>query len=307
MPVTDPDQVPATPIYTVTVSSTGDATLDGEPVRADLGQEPRVAALAEVRVKAALCGRAVRVNAKEPDGTVWPLLVDVDGTVTTLDRPHPTPAPPRAPAPAQAPRTPRSAPPAERPDIPAAVADPPHGEFTATYEPLPWTPSAQTPAAGPADQMQAWTDPLPPGLTYRLQWAQLVRQEQAGALAEAAITAERIETALAEEHGARHSHTVNVLTARAWLTLRAGAELVETAELLVETAERRREAGAQPEADTIRVIRNAHVLWRRLTAEDAETARELAERLLVLLDGDERRARDIVRWVESGGAALGAA
>ncbi|GAA0347278.1 hypothetical protein [Streptomyces blastmyceticus] len=97
MPATDPDQVPATPLYTITVTPSGDTTLDGEPVHAEPHQEPRVAALAEIRVRAALCDRTVRVNAKEPDGTIWPLLVDTDGNVTVLETPHPTP-PVHAPA-----------------------------------------------------------------------------------------------------------------------------------------------------------------------------------------------------------------
>ncbi|MGW2599510.1 hypothetical protein [Streptomyces klenkii] len=279
MTITDPARIPATPHYTITVATSGDATLDGAPVHAVPGQAPRVAALAEVRVKAALHGRAVRVTAKEPDGTVWPLLVDTDGTVTTLDQPNPMPAsPPAAALPVE---TPQSAiGPSQQPDVLAAV---------------------------PAE----WAAPLPSALTYRLQWAQLLRQEQAGALVEAVITAHRIETTLTEEFGPAHPHTINLMTVRAWLTLRIGAEaeLAETIELLVETAERRREAAAQPEEDTARLARNAHALWRRLTAEDPESAREQAERLLVLLVvlDDGRRSGDVIRWVESGGAARGAA
>ncbi|MEU8550958.1 hypothetical protein AB0C81_28940 [Streptomyces roseoverticillatus] len=68
-----------------------------------------MAALVEVRVKAALHGRPVRVTAKEPDGTVWPLIIDPDGTIITLDTPHPAlpreqpkPAPASASAPTSA-------------------------------------------------------------------------------------------------------------------------------------------------------------------------------------------------------------
>ncbi|GGU50006.1 hypothetical protein [Streptomyces violascens] len=289
------DSIPATPVYTVTLTASGSAAIDGEELDGAAGRTPdeaRVAALAEIKIKAAFHGRPVRATAKEADGIVYHLIVAPDGAVTTLDQPHPTPpAPRRAPA-------------AERPAHPAAV-DPP-ARPVGPPEQLPQPASDPTPA--PAAMTGEWAAPLPSDMTYRLQWAQLVRQEQAGALAEAIITADRIETALTEQYGPQHPHTVNVLTVRAWLTLRAGGELAELVELLIETAERRQEAKA-PAEDTLRAIRNAHVLWRYLTGEDAVTARELAESLLVLLDLDDdgRRARDVVRWVESGGAALGAA
>ncbi|MGO4431114.1 hypothetical protein AB4Z54_73130, partial [Streptomyces sp. MCAF7] len=98
MSITDPDQVPATPIYTITINETGTAAIDGQPIPTpgNTPDEARVAALAEIRVKAALHGRPVRVIAKEPDAA-WPMIVDADGNVTTLDTPHPTPNPPAAP------------------------------------------------------------------------------------------------------------------------------------------------------------------------------------------------------------------
>ncbi|WP_328923557.1 hypothetical protein OG429_02255 [Streptomyces sp. NBC_00190] len=76
-----------TPVYTITLTSSGIATLDGEKV-SEPGLTParaRVAALAEVRINAAYPARPVRVLAKEWDGSPWPLIVAVDGAVTTLD------------------------------------------------------------------------------------------------------------------------------------------------------------------------------------------------------------------------------
>ncbi|MGW2895916.1 hypothetical protein ACWDAO_15175 [Streptomyces sp. NPDC001212] len=245
--MTDPDTVPATPIYTITVGSNGAASLDGEEITGPGGDpaEARVAALAEVRIKAALRGRPVRVNAKEADGSTWPLIVAVDGSVTTLDHPHPTPPPP-APEPAQAPPAPRS--------------DPYAGDFTVKIrrdhapadaavrrpaDPRAWVTGGQMPAAAPvADE---WAAPLP--ASFRILWGQLIAQEHAarqgtGTLADAILTADHLETALTQQYGPQHPYTVNTMTVRAWLTLRNTTAWAETVELLVETAQRRREVKA---------------------------------------------------------------
>ncbi|MEU7153818.1 hypothetical protein AB0B15_38260 [Streptomyces sp. NPDC045456] len=287
MTITDPDKVPATPVYTITITSSGTATVDGEEITTSgSADEARLAALAEVRIKAALAGRPVRAVAKDQDGSAWPLIVAVDGTVTTLDRPHPTPPPAPAQTPPPLPTT-----------TPAVLHPPP---MTTVREEAA---RAETQASAPS--APDWGAPLPPA--YGLLWGQLVAHEKAGALVEAIITADQLETALAGQYGPHHPHTVNVLSTRAWLTLRKGAEWAEVTELLLDTAERRQEAKAQPETDTARTTRNAHAAWCRLRAEDPETALDLSERLLGLLDGDELRARDIVRWVSSGAARPGGA
>lgn len=93
MTITYTDTIPATPVYTITIGSNGAAMVDGEDVTA-LGtshKEARLAALAEVRIKAALHGRSVRAIVKDRDGTTLPLIVAVDGTTTTLSHPHPDP------------------------------------------------------------------------------------------------------------------------------------------------------------------------------------------------------------------------
>ncbi|MEV6668673.1 hypothetical protein [Streptomyces sp. NPDC051162] len=100
--VTDLDSVPLTPVYTIVISATGETTVDGEPVENLPGQDARTSALADIRVRAARRGHPVRINAKEPDGSVWPLIVDHDGAVTPLDAPHPAPHPAPAPVPAPA-------------------------------------------------------------------------------------------------------------------------------------------------------------------------------------------------------------
>ncbi|MGW2227453.1 hypothetical protein [Streptomyces formicae] len=285
MSTIDPDQIPPTPVYTITLSASGTATVDGEEVTSSGGDAnaARLAALAEVRIKAALHNRPVRAIAKEQDGSAWPLIVAVDGTVTTLDRPHPTPSPPPAPAPA----APPTVPPQHAPSSPTAA-------------------EATNPRELP--NSEDWS--APPPAEYLDAWHALCTHVNAGTLTEAVIIADQIETDLARRYGPLHPLTVNMLTVRAWLTLRQSAqpgEWAEPTELLLDAAERRQEAKAQPEEETAHVIREAHGAWICLRAEDPETALELSERLLGLLDGDEPRARDVVQWAASGAARHGAA
>ncbi|MGW2456750.1 hypothetical protein ACWCTA_36305 [Streptomyces sp. NPDC001704] len=308
MTITDPDQIPATPIYTITVSSNGVAAVNGEEVTEPglTANEARVRALAEVRIKAAFHGRPVRVLAKEADGAAWPLIVDVNGDVMTLDRPHPT-QPASVPVPAQAPPAPPAAPsspPAGEPAVIPAQAAPQAeaGTQARTVQPPAAPGAGRATAAIPPE----WAAPLPP--QYASAYAELVAHERAGQLVEAIVAAAQLETALSGALGPLAPPTVNVMTVRAWLTVRRVEETedwAETMELLVQTAERRREAGA-PEDETQRVIGNAHALWIRLAVEDPEYARETAEPVLVLL-GDhpehKRRAQAVIRLLERGAAA----
>ncbi|MEW1551515.1 hypothetical protein [Streptomyces tsukubensis] len=271
----DPDTIPATPVYTVTVTAAGEALLDGEQVSPPTGDPgaARLAALAEVRIKAAYHGRPVRVTAKEADGSAWPLLVAPDGTVQTLDQPHPAPRPPAAPEPG-----PRSAP-ADPPPVPAPRA------------------------ATAAPDASAWSAPPPP--TVEPLFRHLVAQERAGDFAAAVVTADQLERTLAAMHGPEHPLTVQALTVRAWLTTRASVaavDLPELIELLVETARRRQQSGA-PAEDTERLVRNVHAAWRRLAASDPAYAREIAGQVMELLGQDQERARDVLRWIERGAAA----
>ncbi|MCX5426077.1 hypothetical protein [Streptomyces sp. NBC_00078] len=300
------DQIPASPIYTIIISSNGVASIDGQEVTEPglTPDEARVEALAEVRIKAAYVGRPVRVIAKDTSGTEWPLVVDADGTVTTLDHQHPTPPAP----PAQAAPEPPSAPPAddgfsltvEAPNWapPSPYAQQPDGTPAGFTDPVPLPP-----LAAPAPRMSSeWAAPLP--APFQTLFRALVAQEKGGALVEAIIAADQLENALAQQYGPHHPYTVNVMTTRAAFTLRtATTEWAEVTELLIQTAQRRQEAKAQPEEDTHKMIRNAHAAWRKLTAEDPEYARELADQLMGLLGDDNRRARDVVRWIEGGAAA----
>lgn len=307
MTITDPDQVSATPIYTITVTSSGVASVNGEEITGPGDPaEARVAALAEVRIKAALHGRPVRVIAKDADGSAWPLIVAVDGSVTTLDHPHPT-APPTPPVTASTPPTPP--PPAAAAGHPAPRMAPPPAP-----QPPPPTPASRpiVPRTGPeADAARrrlramspAWASPLPPA--YTPLWDQVTAREKAGDLAGAIITADEVERALTQQYGPLHPYTVNVMTVRATFTLHASrradiAPWAETTDLLIQTARRRQEAKAEPETETADMIHDAHAAWRRLAADDPEYAREIADQLMDVLIDDEKRSNEVIRWIESG-------
>ncbi|MGW0390852.1 hypothetical protein ACWDYJ_08105 [Streptomyces sp. NPDC003042] len=265
----DPGRVPATPVYTITLTSSG-VSIDGEPVSTGPGDLPaaRRAALAEIRVRAALRGRPVRVTAKEPDGSAWPLVVDPDGNVTTLTAPHPVVPPQTRPA--------EDAGPASGP---AASAPP-------------------APPGTPRPVAAEWGAPLPDA--HQDAWARLWAAHGAGDTSTAIALAERTEAALETEYGPLHPHTVHVLGVRAWLTLARRADLPATVRLLVHTALRRRRAGAEPRTETARVAGNAHAAWRLLAKEDPRRALELSTPLVDMLTelGWRSRTQDVVRWVE---------
>ncbi|WP_432089585.1 hypothetical protein [Streptomyces sp. bgisy095] len=261
-----PEQVPAEPVYTVTLTATG-AYIDGTPVPEASGdpEQSRRAALSEIYVKAALHGRPVRFVAKEADGTTWPMIMDTGGGVITLHTPHPTPARPPAP----------SAPVPTPAPVPAPAPAPP-------------TPEARD-----------WTAPLPAAVAPL--YAELRTAESTGDLPQAVTLAAKLEDDLSAQYGPLHPYTVNVLSLRASLVLRQGGDWYETTELLVHTAIRRRDAHAQPVQDTLTTARNAHAAWRSLIKEDAEGAAELAGAVAEMLEqfGETERTRDVLTWAEA--------
>jgi len=323
----DPAQIPPTPIYTITVHSDGTTTLDGEEITGPGGgiDAARVAALAEVRIKAAFLGRPVRVTAKEANGSAWPLIVDTDGGVTTLDRPHPIPPRQPAPAPAQPPAAPRYPLPQPLPQPvpqpvpvpqPAAAAPAPAWYQHAQEEDAPaYVAPAAFPAPVPAQAPQQpapqrtaaydWLPMVPDA--HRPQFSHLRAQELGRDYVGAMATAENLEQLLTAQYGPHHPYAVQALTVRAWLVVlrTTGSDewsewTPEVVELLIEAAQRRRASQAQPPEDTRRLIRNAFYGWRMLCKEDPDSAREVANELVELL-GDGKRSAEVIRWVESGG------
>ncbi|GHJ97734.1 hypothetical protein SNE510_72530 [Streptomyces sp. NE5-10] len=89
-----------------------------------------------------------------------------------------------------------------------------------------------------------------------------------------------------------------MLSPRAFLSLRQWADWYATTDLLVSAVSRRQEAAAQPAQDTVSAARNAHAAWRRLAAEDAEGAAEIAADVAAMLErlGETARSQDVLAW-----------
>ncbi|MFF9691318.1 hypothetical protein [Streptomyces sp. NPDC014623] len=162
----------------------------------------------------------------------------------------------------------------------------------------PPAPTAPVPAP-PAPAAPDWTAPLPPDAEPA--YTALRTAERTGDLAQAVALATKLEADLESQYGPLHPYTVNLLSLRASLVLRQGDDWYEVVDLLVRTANRRRDAHAQPVQDTLTTARNAHAAWRSLIREDAKGAAELAGTVAEMLEqfGETKRTRDVLTWAEA--------
>ena len=143
--------VPAWPVVAIEMAADGSVRVDGDVVPMEPGDDPRSAGLAAASATARFLGRAVRVEAVEPDGTVYPLIVATDGSVTEAGPGIPPPQErtsrfgrrKKAPA-AESRRAPRGAlriplpdPPSAPGAVPSSSAFPPPDEATPPPAPAP--------------------------------------------------------------------------------------------------------------------------------------------------------------------------
>ncbi|MEU1277666.1 hypothetical protein [Streptomyces sp. NPDC005805] len=258
MPViADPSTVPLTPVLTILLGADGSVSVNGEAVPAD--GDPRVAGLAEVRIKAAFLGRPVRVTAKEPDGSAWALIVDVDGAVTPLSDPHPRPEPA-----ASVPTSPPASP-----------------QFVA--------PVAAAPEVRPAVD---WDAPLP--AEYTPLWDWIMEAAQRGDLRTAGALATELVGELTHRYGSGHPATLNSQLNEAYFALLAHDHR-RAALLYAHTARRLAAAGA-PHAVVQKAARNAHASWKEVA--DPAAALEIGRHVLEMWHaaaGDDRRP---IGWTE---------
>lgn len=128
-------------------------------------------------------------------------------------------------------------------------------------------------------------------------WAAVRAVHAEGDLPTAVALACKLETCLAGWFG-EDAATLTVLTARTWLTLCQRTDWHGTTELLITTALRCQAARYRPEADTIRMARNAHACWHLLRREDPQAAADLAGRLADMLAtlGEDYRRCDVLAW-----------
>ncbi|MGW2255410.1 hypothetical protein ACWCXH_35320 [Kitasatospora sp. NPDC001660] len=299
----DPDTVPLTPLVTIVLSSTGVAMIDGNPMPPPLpGQQVRTAALIEVSVRAARLGRPVRVLAREADGTDWPLIVDVDGSVTAVPAHPVSAAPALQPAavaepdlfptvrsriledvPAESagpvvPAGPVSAAPALQP---ASVAEPDLFPTVRSriLEDVPAESAGPVVTAGPVAAATAlsWTDPLPEDYADLLQ--QTRDRESAGDLRGAVAAAEDLEAAVEDAYGPDHPYTVNTSQLHAYFAM--SAEQWELAARLYAAVARRCHELQAPLKETRRAAVNAFQMWLRV--EEPVTALEIGPDVVAIL------------------------
>ncbi|MFE3205297.1 hypothetical protein [Embleya sp. NPDC059237] len=81
--------VPAWPVILIELGPNDTVEIGGVPVQVEPGRNPRDVALAVAAETAGVLGRAVRVQAVEPDGTTFPLIVDSEGNVVQAGDPTP--------------------------------------------------------------------------------------------------------------------------------------------------------------------------------------------------------------------------
>lgn len=149
-------QVPGWPLLEIVLTGEDGATLDGNPVTAAAGQDPRTAALAKVAEKAQRVSRPVRVHLTDLEGLKHVLAVAPDGAETVLEPPKSDrrkkkkaqQTPPRAAAHRRQARdevklndllTPH---PEAEPPVPDAVAPPVDDQFAAALEANDWSAAA---------------------------------------------------------------------------------------------------------------------------------------------------------------------
>ncbi|MFE5334034.1 hypothetical protein ACFRCG_47340 [Embleya sp. NPDC056575] len=196
-----PSMVPAWPVVRIELSTDGRVRVDGTEVPVPPGVEPRATALEAAAATARLLRRPVRVAAVEPDGTLFPLIVDENGEAAAANDPVAPPQkrrtrpgrrkrdpeattspvrrfgePSGSTAAFDAPEAPPRGPAAERgtgpTPIPFAPADlappttelrPPESETAPTATPTPASPSAPVPASAlaPAPAAPSASAPAP--------------------------------------------------------------------------------------------------------------------------------------------------
>ncbi|MGW1994533.1 hypothetical protein [Embleya sp. NPDC001921] len=83
--------IPAWPVVTIEIAWDDTVRVDGNVIPVEFNGDPRAAALAVAAETARLLGRPVRVDAVEPDGTTFPLVVSTDGSATEAGPSSPAP------------------------------------------------------------------------------------------------------------------------------------------------------------------------------------------------------------------------
>ncbi|MFD7502283.1 hypothetical protein [Streptomyces sp. NPDC059850] len=238
----DPTDVPAWPVYALTMSQDGRVAVSGLSVPTSW-HPTRAAAVGEVAGAAARLGRAVRARATEQDGTVWHLAIFPDGEVGELPGPAPGPKAGKKrhdKRPANASAT------TDSPAVPVAPALPRPGP----------------PPAGAAAPARRQPEPEAGPATYTEILASVREHVEAGRTGPAAELAARLDERAAQDFGVSHPDALRIREVRAQFTALAG-DTVAGVELYRDIAERWHYQKADEQAEEAAV--RAETLWLEMT------------------------------------------
>lgn len=325
----DLSDVPAWPVVAIDLSTDGRVRVDDETIVVPVGADMRRTAVEAVAATAALIGRPVRAEAREPDGTVWPLVVTPEGEVLSAGsgRPPPptarrrgfrsgvlrraAPEPPTGPPPLTAPL---ATPPTAEPATPSA--DPPGPPTIPPPPPAPGRLGEPVPPAGPPERDSgrgtSSVSPPPyarpslpePDAETRLALGRILSELRLGRFASARSRAQILVDRLAGEHGRTDAATAAAGEVLAYTTFVAGAP-ARAAGLYVDLARPYVDGSAPVGVHGTRLADNAQFCWSRIG--NSPDAQELGSRVLDLRTtgwgADSAQSRTVRRRLGDPGAA----
>ncbi|MGW2793574.1 hypothetical protein ACWC9H_27095 [Streptomyces sp. NPDC001251] len=283
-----PDQVPAWPLYELRAADNGTVTLTGPAAASGpySGRPEALAAVAALAARHLRPPRAVRAEAVDADGTVWPLIIDTDGTAredgparrlkasrrkSRAKAPEPVQAapvfaPPQAPIPVPAaaveaiPRPVSVAAADDEPTRTVRIAAP-RRSLTAPDPRQPATPHAEqhdrAQQAAPVEAPAAADGPRPAPPTY----LGIRTLAEAGRLPEARQMAIDLDRGASQVHGPSHRTALEAREVLAHITAQSG-DLSDAVRLYRDVAERWWHQNARDAAD--QAAGRAHALWLRI-------------------------------------------
>jgi hypothetical protein len=294
----DPSDVPAWPVVVVELRTDGQINVDGDTFAVPDGADVRQTAIAAVATTASLIGRPVRAEAREPDGTIWPLIVTPDGQAIAAGagrRPPPTAkrrgfrggllrrptaeqvsgAPRRATMSAGATVTPQPGP----PQGPAVPLPPPAPRPAAAPAPGPSPSSSEAaPEAAPSTQAASASFP-PPDAEVRAALDRVFMELHRKRLAAARSRAQALVDRLTEARGHSDPAVDAAREVLAYTTFVAG-DAARAARLYADLATPRVGISVPPDSDGARLADNAHFCWSR--SRQSPDIQETGIRILAL-------------------------
>lgn len=285
--IDDVDAVPTWPVVAIELRADGAVVVDGEVLAVGPGDDARTLALGHAARMADMLGRPVRVEAREPDGTLFPLIVDGAGEIAEA-------APPVPPATQRRGLLRRRR--GVEPDPFAREFAPIHLAPEPPEVPMPRPEASRPRAAAPPQSYPQSSPQSPPQPTP----AQAREIAVIRATAEAGDPSEALVRLATMEREAEGDTAHALREVRAYLTLLRG-EPAAAARLYMRTAVDRPRPGGVPEDWAMGLVESAHYCWLRV--DDVETAYTLGAELVAAYEdlgaGDspglaDARARQIL-------------